>query len=101
LAPVNRATTALTPTPIPIKIPVVRVIRVVVEPTDPRAIGPENLPTIATSDKLNKTCKIFEHIKGKEYIMIFFGSDPVVKSISRVLICKLISSIYNNEFFNS
>lgn len=82
LAPTNSATTALTPPASPSRMPVVNVIIILVEPTAPSASGPTNLPTTATSHRLNITCSTFDNISGTEYINIFFGRDPVVISIS-------------------
>ena len=82
--PMQRATMTLTPLPMPISMPVKSVTSIAVEPTEPSAPEPANLPTTAISDILNNTCNIFENISGRLNRRIFFGREPVVRSPSRV-----------------
>ena len=82
-APRNCAMRTFTPLPSPISSPVNSVTRIVVEPTAPSAIAPENLPTTATSARLNSTCKSWDAISGSENSNMFFQSDPVVMAFDR------------------
>ena len=77
-APRCRATQTLTALPIPIRKPVNRDTRIVVEPTAPKASLLENLPTTATSAMLNSTCKSWDSISGILKNNIFFQRDPSV-----------------------
>ena len=92
-SPMYLAINTLTPLPIPIRNPVNKVTKMVVEPTAPSAMSPENLPTTAISDMLNNTCKMFDAISGKLNKKIFFQRDPVVKSISLVIIIFLFRTV--------
>ncbi len=82
LAPIYRAVRALTPLASPSKIPVDNVTKILVDPTAPRAMGPANLPTTATSEILKTTCRILENISGTLKNRIFFHKEPVHISIS-------------------
>ena len=82
LAPIYSAVRALTPLASPKRRPVESVTRILVEPTAPRAMGPANFPTTATSDMLKTTCRILENISGTLNTIIFFHREPVHMSIS-------------------
>ena len=83
-APKWCATSTLTPPANPMRKPVNRDTRMVVEPTAPNAVEPANRPTTATSAILNNTCNRLEKIRGMLNRKIFFPSGPVVRSACAV-----------------
>ena len=93
-APIYRATTTLTPLPMPIRKPVNSVTRIEVDPTDPSASGPANCPTTATSDMLNSTCSTFVAISGRENRIICWTSGPCVRSCDLDAMILLLCEIF-------
>ena len=65
--------------------PVKRVTRMLVEPTEPRAVALENLPTTATSAMLNMTCNSWEKIRGRLKRKIFRKREPWVIEMPRAV----------------
>ena len=72
----------------PIRKPVNRVTRMLVEPTAPSAVDPANRPTTATSDMLNSTCSRLDRASGRLTSKICLASGPSV----RVLVVDFIVS---------
>ena len=65
----------------PIRKPVNRVTRMLVEPTAPSAVEPANRPTTATSDMLNSTCSRLESASGRLTRKICFARGPSVRDV--------------------
>ena len=74
----------------PIRKPVNRLTRMLVEPTAPSAVEPANRPTTATSDMLNSTCSRLESASGRLTRKICLARGPSVS----VLVFDFIFSFY-------
>ena len=68
------------PPPRPMRKPVNMVTRVVVEPTEPRAVAPTNCPTTAKSARLKSTWRRFEQMRGRLKVRICLARGPRVMS---------------------
>ena len=85
-APMAFAVTALMPLPKPMRMPVSMATMVAVEPTEPRAVEPQNCPTTTMSAILKRTCKMLEAMSGRLKRRIPVQRLPRV--ISRVVFIK-------------
>ena len=75
----------------PMRKPVNKVTRMLVEPTAPSAVEPANRPTTATSDMLNSTCSRLERASGRLTRKICFASGPSVSVLVDELIFSFLS----------
>lgn len=62
----------------PMRKPVNRVTKMLVEPTEPRAVEPAKRPTTATSDMLKRTCSRLDRTSGRLTRRICLARGPSV-----------------------
>ena len=65
----------------PMRKPVNRVTKMLVEPTAPSAVEPANRPTTAMSDMLNSTCSRLDSASGRLTRRICLARGPSVSDL--------------------
>ena len=77
--------------------PVNRVTKMLVEPTEPRAVEPANRPTTATSDILKSTCSRLDRASGRLTRRICLARGPSVRDFADELIVSFFLFLSQNS----